>query len=411
MSRRTRLVAAVRIALAQLRHQRLRTVLAVAGVALAVLASVLLASVGAGVLETGQQKFDQSGRDLWVTGGPIELRPGTVGGFKSRLVNAHDVADQIAQRDGVSTAVPMAFQTVYASQNTSDFQTIIAAGAPARGPSVSITAGRPFQQPDIHYADGNYTGPLTREAVLTSRAASLLGVAVNDTIHLGGTLATARAQEFRVVGISPTYAQFVGSPTATLHLSELQEITGMTASDRATFITVDVEEGANVTAVKRGLEAAYPEYTIRTNTEQLQALLADQALVIVSGASLVLLAVVAGILLVVNLQLSFLFRRQREFGALKAIGLSQWSLLGIVTAHVLSIGFLGALLGVGAAIPATSVVNAVVAAVSGFDGVVSVSPVFLAGGFLMALLVSVIGAIASALYLARMQVTSALESR
>ena len=393
----------VGITVAQLRHERMRTLLAVVGVAMAVLATVLLVSVGVGVVETGQQKFDQSGRDLWVTGGPIELRPGTVGGFRGSLVNAHGVAENISRRDGVATAVPMAFQTVYAGANASGLETIIAAGAPARGSSVRITEGQPFQSRDVHYAGGSYDGPMTREAVLDQRAADLLGVGVNDTINVGGTLATARQQEFTVVGISPTYSQFIGAPTVTLHLSELQEIVGTTTSDRGTFITVDVTDGANVSAVKADLEAAYPSYTVRTNREQLRSVAEQQTLVIVSGASLALLAVVAGVLLLVNLQLSYIFRHREDFAALQAIGTSRRSLFVLVTVHTLGIGIAGALLGIGLAVPSVWALNAVAAAVTGFSGVVSLTPTLLAAGVGVAACVSVIGSVAASLYLARIR--------
>jgi putative ABC transport system permease protein len=283
---------------------------------MAVLASVLLVSVGTGVSETGQQQFDQSGRDLWVTGGPVELRPGSAGGFQNTLVDSHAVAGEIETRDDVATAVPMSFQTVYVGRNTSDYQTLVAAGAPARGPSVSITEGRPFQSTDVHYADGSYDGPMTHEVVIDPRTAALLNVGVNDTLHIGSTLATAREHEFRVVGISPTYSGFVGAPTVTLHLSELQEVTGTTASDRATFISIRLQDGANASAVKADLEESYPAYTVRTNEEQLQATLEQKVTVIASGISLVALAVVAGVLLTLNLQLSFVYQPRETFAVL-----------------------------------------------------------------------------------------------
>jgi putative ABC transport system permease protein len=409
MSRRSRFGALGGVALAQLRHERLRTLLAIFGVAMAVLATVLLVSVGLGVVETGQAKFDQSGRDLWVTGGPIELRPGTVGGFQSSLVDAHDVAERIEDREAVSTAVPMAFQTVYAGRNESSFETLIAAGAPARGPSVRITDGRPFQSRDVHYANGTYTGPMTHEAVIDERTADLLGVGVNGTIHVGGTLASARQHEFRIVGVSPTYSRFIGSPTVTLHLSELQQIVGTTASDRATFISVDLQSGANVSAVQAGLEASYPAYTIRTNSEQLRAIAEDQALVLVSGASLALLAVVAGILLLVNLQLSFVIRHRDTFAAMQAIGSSSSSLLALVSVHTLAIGVCGGLLGLVLTVPSIWLLNAIAATLTGFSGVVSLSVPVLAGGFLVALVVSLVGAVAASLSLSRTSVSRQLE--
>ncbi|WP_159900258.1 ABC transporter permease [Salinirussus salinus] len=410
MSRLARVRALAGITGAQLWHDRTRTVLAVLGVAMAVLASVLLVSVGAGVVETGQQKFDQSGRDLWVTGGPVQLRPGSVGGFQNSLVGAHDLADSIENHEAVSTAVPMTFQTVYASANTSEFRTVVAVGAPARGPSVTITEGRPFQYRDVHYGDGNYSGPMTYEAVLNERAADLLGVSVNDTVHVGGTLAAARQHEFRVVGISPTYSRFVGAPTATLHLSELQELVGTTASDRATFISVRLTDGASVTAVERDLATRYPEYTVRTNRDQLEATLQDQAVVLVSGASLVALAVLAGVLLLLNLQLSFVTRHRERFGAVKATGVSGTSLLVLVGCNAVCIGLLGGVVGVALAVPSLWGVNYVAEAVTGFQGLVTVSPAILLGGLGLAVAVSCLGGIVAGVYLARMRVLPALRS-
>lgn len=402
--------ALIGIAIAQMRHERLRTTLAIVGVAMAVLSIVMLTSVGIGVVETGQQKFDQSGRDLWVTGGPLELRPGTVGGFENTLIDSHTVAGEIEQREDVATAVPMAFQTVYVGTNTTEFETLIGAGAPAQGPSVSISEGRGFQTQDRHYAGGTYDGPMSHEVVIDQRTARLLNVSVNDTLYIGGTLATASRNEFTVVGISPTYSRFVGAPTVTLHLSELQEVTGTTASDRGTFISIRLQDGANATAVQSDLQQAYPAYTVRTNQEQLRATLEDKVVVIASGASLVLLAVVAGILLTMNLQLSFVYQRRQTFAALQALGLSQLSLSALLLMKTLLIGAVGGALGLGLAIPGTMAVNEIVVAVTGFENVVSLSPRILLGGFAIALCVSVVSAAAASLYLARASTLDTLQS-
>lgn len=389
------------VAVALLAHERARTVLAVLGVALAVLATVLLASVGVGVVETGQQKFDQAGRDLWITGGPVELRPGTAGGFQNSLVGAHEVARTVEADPDVATAVPMAFQTVYASPNESEFQTIVAAGAPARGPSVSIDEGRPFQHRDRHYADGTYDGPMSMEIVLDDRAASLLGVGVGDTVHVGGTISAAREREFEVVGTSETFSQFVGAPTATLHLSELQTVTGTSASDRATFVTVDVEDGADLAPVEARLEATFPDYDVRTNREQLQATLEQQAVVVVSGASLVALAAVAGVLLVLNLQLSVVARHAQTFAAILALGTSRRSLATVVSLHSLCLGVLGGLLGVVLAVPAIEAVNVLAATVTGFENIAVHSPRLLLGGLGISVVVSALGGLVASLSLAR----------
>lgn len=379
----------------------MQTTIAVLGVALAVLAAVLLAGVGIGVLEFGQGKFQQSGQDLWVTGGPTELRPGTVGGFQNSVVDSHAVAASIAERESVVAAVPILFQTVYAGRNTSDFQTIVGVGSLAGDELVSISDGRGFRGRDVHYANGTYDGPMTREVIIDRRTAELLGVGVNDTIHLGGTIATARENEFTVVGISPTYSRFVGAPTVVVRQSELQELTGTTASDRASFVLVRATEGADVTALEADLSETHSQYTIRTNDEQLRATLRDQAVVLLSGASLLVLAVVAGVLLVLNMQLSFVFRHRETFAAVAAMGVSRSSLALIVLVYALFVGLLGGLLGVGLALPGIELVNEVTMRVTGFENVATLPRRVLLGGFALAVLVSAVGGLAASVYLAR----------
>ncbi|MFC7140592.1 ABC transporter permease [Halosimplex aquaticum] len=398
----SRFRALVGIALAHLRHERVRTVITICGVAMAVLAAVLLASVGLGVIDTGQQKFAESQQDLWITGGPIELQPGTVGGFQNSVVDSHQLSREITGRDDVVTAAPMIFQSVYAGRNASELQTIVGVGAPDSGKLISLSAGRLFSSYDVHYANGSYDGPMTREAIIDSRTAELLDVGVNDTIHLGGTVATARQQEFTVVGISPTYSQFVGAPTVVLQPSELQEITGTTASDRASFVLVRATEGTNVTRLESELSETYPQYTIRTNQEQLRSILERQAVVLASGGSLLVLAVIAGVLLVMNIQLSFVFRLRESFAAITALGFSRRSLTTVVFLYTLCVGVLGGLLGSGLAVLGVRIVNAITEALTGFEDVASLSPRLVGGGLVLAVVVSGIGGVAASLYLARL---------
>jgi putative ABC transport system permease protein len=403
VSRLRRWLGLARIALSLLRHERARTALAVTGVALAVLASVLLVSVGLGVVATGEQKFDQSGRDLWVSGGPVEIQPGAVGGFENSLVGAHEVEAQLIAREDIETANPFVFQTVYASPSTSDFDTIIGVGAGTGGSSVNIIEGRAIEHGDRHYGNGNYNGSMGYEVLVDEDVARQYNVSVNDTLYLGSTLATAREHEFTVVGITNTFSQFVGAPTVVMPPSEMQEISGLTSSDRAAFLTIQVAEDADLEATAARLDRAYPEYTIRTNREQLQATVADQAVVIASGVSLVALAVVAGILLLTNLQLSFVARHRETFGALSALGTSQSSLVLVVVLNTLSIGVLGGAIGSALAVPGIWGINRVAEVVSGFENVVSVSEPVLAGGFVVSVAVSLLGGIVATLYLGRMR--------
>jgi putative ABC transport system permease protein len=388
----TRVRGVVGLALAQLRHDRTRTVLAVLGIALAVLATTLLGGVGIGVIETGEEKFDASGRDLWVTGGPVRLAPGTVGGFENTVLDAHQLSAAIESREDVNTAVPMAFQTVYVSTDGENWETVVGAGAPARGGSVQVTRGSEFQHRDVHYADGTYSGPMTHEVIIDDRIAALFNVSVGDSLYIGGTIADARRNEFTVVGVSPTFSRFLGTPTVTLHLSELQEVTGTTAADRASLITVDVADGADPATVAAAIEREHPNYDVRTNREQLEATLERQAVILASGGSLVVLALLAGIALTANLMVSVVYQQRRELAALKALGSRTSTLVGVVVVQALCLGVLGGALGVAATIPAATLLDVVAASLVGFENVVRTPQWVLGAGFAIAVPISLVGA-------------------
>lgn len=404
----SRLRAISGIALSQLRHNRMRTVLAIVGIALAVLSVTLLGGVGIGVVETGEEQFDASGRDLWVTGGPVQLAPGTVGGFENTLVDAHAVAAAIEANDNVQTAVPMAFQTVYVSTDGDEWETLVGVGAPARGGSVQVTNGTEFQRQDVHYANGTYSGPMTHEVIIDPRTAELLDVSVGDSIYIGGTISSARANQFTIVGISPTFSRFLGTSSVTTHLSELQEVTGTTATDRASLITVSVVDDASPTAVAAEIETEHPEYEVRTNSEQLAATLERQAVLLASGGSLVVLGVLAGIALTANLMVSVVYQQRQELAALKALGSRTSTLVGVLIVQAVVLGSLGGIVGVVTTLPLAHVLNLVATAIVGFENVVRTPQWLLGAGVGIAIPMSLIGSVLAGWQIATLSPESGL---
>ena len=396
-----RLRGIVATAVALLAHDRTRTLIAILGVVIAVLSVTLLAGVGIGVIETGEQQFDDADRDLWVTGGPLELQPGTVGGIENTILGAHELSAELDAHPDVSHSVPMAFQTVYISTDGEEFDTILATGVPSSGSAVSIQEGEGFSGGDTHYADGSYDGEMTHEILVDPETAAEYDIEVGDTLHAGGTLASARQNEFEVVGISPTFARFLGTGTVTLRLSELQTITGTASADRATLISVTLEPGADPEAVAADLQAAHPEYEIRTNQEQLVATVRDQAVVLASGVSLVVLAVIAGAVLTTNLLMSLAYQQRREFTMLTALGAPITTPIGIAVVQGLIVGTIGGLIGVALTVPAVSILDGIATAITGFDGVVQLTTDALIGGFAIAVAMSLVGSAASAWRIAR----------
>ncbi|WP_137284517.1 ABC transporter permease [Halorussus salinisoli] len=408
----TKLRAVLGITVAQLTHERTRTVLAVVGIALAVLSTTLLASVGYGVVETGQQKFDSSGRDLWITGGPVQLAPGSVGGFENTLTNAHGISRNLTAREDVRTASPMAFQTVYAGTNPDDLQTIVGTGVRGTGGNAStqVTEGKGLTGKDRHYADGSYDGPMTNEVLIGPRTAQLFNVSVGDTLYVGGTVVSARQNEFTVIGISPTFSRFLGTPSVVLRLSELQELTGTTQTDPATMITVDLRSGTDTAAVEQELQQKYPQYDVRTNQEQLQSILADKAVVLASGLVLVILAVLAGVALTANLLALLVYQQRQELAAVKALGISSSVLVGTAGSQGLILGLLGGAVGLGITPFASAGLNAVATHLVGFTGLVQTPDfVFAVGGF-VAVGIGLIGSVVAGWRVGRVKPLEHLES-
>ena len=402
----TRLRAGLGLAVAQLRHYRVRTVLVVVAVALAVLSTTLLASVSVGVVAAGTETLDAANRDVWVSGGATRI---TASGVENAIVDSHAVAAEIRDREDVRNAAPIAYQTVYVGTDPDDLRTIVGVGIPGGGGStVAITEGRSFEGPDVHYAGGNYTGPMTHEVVVSPRVAAQLNASVGDSLYVGGSVAAARENEFEVVGASPTFSRFLGTPTVFLLLSELQEVTGTTGTDRAAQVIVTVEDGVDPAAVAASLQRDYPEYDVRTNREQLQSVLRGQALVLASAAVLVVLAVLAGLALTVNVLALLVHHQRRAFAALKAGGVSAWTLGWVVVWQAVLVAVLGAALGLALTPAGAWALNLLAERLVGFSDLVRTPRwVYLLGGGL-AVGIGLVGAVVAAWRTAAVEPLSAL---
>jgi putative ABC transport system permease protein len=393
---RVRAVAA--FSAAQLRHYPGRTALAALGVALAVLLMTLMAGLSEGATTAGTDALQWIDRDLWMSTGNLELAPGAVGGIRNQLTDAHAVTAEVAARDDVASAGALSFQSVYASRTGDDpdaFRTVVGVGAidTGNGSKLNVRTGPGFSGNDSHYAGGSYDGPRSEEVVIDERTAAALNVSVNDTIHVGGTVANAR--EFRVVGVSPTFSTFLGTETVTLQLSELQALTGGTESDPASIVTITVANDADPAEVESALESEY-EYAVRTNREQLRAFVGSNAGLVVGVTALSVVAVLSGIVLVVNVLATLVSHQRRELAALRAIGVSTPTLVGAVLGQGFGIGLLGSAVGVGLAPIAASALNAVVADLTGFTELVRTPLWVLGGGAALALLMGTLGAAVAA---------------
>lgn len=396
------------LAAAQLWHHRRRVLLAVAGVAVAVLLITLLTGLGHGVTTRGMSALENTNRDLWMSA-DVEFAPASVGGVDNGLLDAHQIARQVEEIPGVRRAQAVSFQTVYAGSTTDEFSTVVGMGITGTSAPIPLQEGTEFDRGDVHYAEGSYDGPRTSEVIVDDRAAHMLGVSVNDTIHIGGTIVNARETEFTVVGVSSGISSFVGAPTVILPLSELQELTGTTGSDAASIITITVKDGSSSSTVAADLKRAFPEHSVRTNEEQLNTVLKRQAPVLVSILMIVVVAIVVGLALVINVAALLVYGQRRELAALKAGGVSNRFLLGTAGTQGVTIGLVGGAIGLAATPLATIGLNRVVERLTGIESLIAAKPLFLLVGLGMAVCMGIVGAAIAGWFVGRISPLEHLE--
>ena len=388
-------VALVGLALVTLHADRLRTILGICGIAIAVLSITLLGGTGLGVIETGSAQIERTGGDLWVTGPTAEFTLRGGGGFENTIVDGHTVAAEMREHDGIAAAAPVGFQHVVSGTDDTGFESFVGVGISAQG-VIDVERGPGFSDRDRHYGGGAYDGPLSHEVILDEQTADVLGVDIGDTVYLGGWIGIAEEHPYEVVGISSTFADLLGAPTAIVYLSELQTLTGTESRDPAAVIAIELEADADPEAVRDDLSDTYPQLEVRTSDQQLQEMMRMQSVVIAGGVSLALVAFAAGLALAVNLLAMLVYHQRRELTALKAIGVGSRSIIGLVVTQGVTIGVLGGAVGVLATPPLALVLNWVGMAVVGLDGLVQVDPLVLVLGWGVAVGVGLIASAVAA---------------
>ncbi|MFC6718332.1 ABC transporter permease [Natrialbaceae archaeon GCM10025810] len=385
--------AVVGLAVAQLRRSPGRTALTVLAVALAVLSVTLLASLGVGVIETGERGMADAGQDIWISSDPIDPASS---GPENPIADAHGVSADIAERDDVSAAYPLSMHDVYVgteSTDPSEMERVPGVGVHRTHDGYDYEEGTGFET-DEEAAAESPSEPTTKEIVLDPATAEELGVSVGDTVVVGTSRQTAPETEFTVVGTSSHHSQYTGSQAATVPLTDLRALSGTSGTDRASFITVSVEDGEDPEAVSDDLSEEYPEYDVRTSDEQVDSLLGERPLVVASGLTLVGLAVVGGLVLTVNLLALVAYQQRDELAALRAIGLPRWLLAGTIGVQGLVIGLLGGLVALGATPFLTAGLNRLAASTVGFEHLLRTPLEVYVAGFVLAVVVGTIVALA-----------------
>ncbi|HEY8302240.1 MAG TPA: ABC transporter permease [Jatrophihabitans sp.] len=200
---------------------------------------------------------------------------------------------------------------------------------------VTVLSGRAFGADAAH------------EIMLGWRAAANLHASIGSTITLDSI-------RYRVVGTYST-GQALGDAGAMLPLVPFQAT--QRQPGELTLVFVRLRAGADLTAVRTRIEREFPQLvTIRTTTDFGRA---DRSLALINAADRgsEILAIVVGAVIVMTTMTMAFIERIREFGLLAALGWPARRIVGMVVAEALSIGLLGAAIGVGLSFAATLVVG------------------------------------------------------
>jgi putative ABC transport system permease protein len=401
----------IMLALKHIMKNRVRTSLNIAAVTIAVLSVILLASLGSGLVTTGESAFKESLMHLWITGQPVDLRASYANAGAAKINNAHQVASDAVQDPRITLSIPMLTEMIYAYKNGDDVnpRAVFGLGVATSGPMVVISEGSALNI-STHYNDGAFNGAWTREVLVDSRASALLNVSVGDTIHVGKSVGDAKGQVFKVVGVTNSLAGFSVNPMIIFPFSEFQDITGNHYYDSASMIMVRLKDPEDVHAIKADLETQYPEYVVSTNMEFLEKVIKENSIMLYSAVSMVLLALVMGGALVVNTTLLSINEKRKEIGIMQVIGLSRWSMVKSIGLEGLIISILGGIAGCVLSIPFTILLNHGIESMLGFENVLVLNEMFLIGGFVMAMTLGLLSTIIAVLRLVRIHPMEQLRS-
>lgn len=281
------------IARRNLTRNRVRFVVSVAGVALALSLTLALDAIYAGVANQLTTYIDRSGADVWVA--------------QAGVRNLHMVASwlpdsvtgKVRAVAGVAEATPILYST----------DTIAARNERAVAYVIGLPVDAPMGGPWDVVEGSDRVG---RGEIIVDRGfARKAGVSIGDTVTvLGG--------EARIVGLSEGTASLVNS-VAFVSFDDFQAMRG--SAPVVSFVLVKVVQGVSAGDVATAIEREVPDVTAQTAADfstQERRLVMDMSADVISIMNAV--GFVVGLAVVALTVYVATLARRREYGVLKALG-------------------------------------------------------------------------------------------
>lgn len=355
-----------------------RLILSVTGIAVAIM---LLTTVSAVALGLASQTAVQSDDvDYWVVPESGDLQTIAVSTGGPQLGETHTIAADIAADDRVDHATPVLLQVVPVNTATgSQYVLFVGVISPeATSPTVAGLPTAPLTPGDPYYANGSYAGTWTGEAVVSPTTAELLTASAGDQLSLSNV---DRSVSVTTVA-DDDFTTGVGSvPVALVHLSELQEMTGVTDTDAADQILVST----NAAGVKSELESVYPNTVVVSQTGIATQEVSTSSLPLAMAVAAFITALVVGVLFTATMMGLEVSTDRTALGTLTALGYSSRSLTVLIIAETLSLALVGGVLGVGLGGLTTVGVNLLARTAFGVTSLAVFRPALLGYGLVVAL--------------------------
>ena len=368
-------------------RRKARSLLTILGIAVAIGTVVTLRGVSYGFERSFRANFERRGIDLVVVsaGIPDQLR--------SNL--DEDIGTQIERIAGVRRVSSGLLELVDVQRGDSNISILVNGWRPggAQFDELEIVSGRAIRPED------------SRAIMLGATLAEILHKGVGDTV-------TMQDERYDVVGVYRSFDLFENGgavvPLATLQREMLRpkSVTGFTVELEPTQ-----DKEALADTVRRRIDAlvdakgkprgitAQPTRAYVSGTIYIR--MANGMAWITSG-----IALIVGGITILNTMITAVIERTKEIGLLQALGWVRARVLGMVLGEALLLSLTGAAVGIGAAM----LVVRWLAGLPQTSGFVSgvISPVVIAEGLGLTLLMSLIGGVGPAYRAACLQPTEAL---
>lgn len=306
----------IRLAFRNLFQSKVRLVISVGGVALALLLILSLDAVFTGVERQITAYIENSGADIWVSQEDV---------FNMHMASS-TLPDSIARKVKVVPGVDSVTPIQYLTNN------VVAGDERNLAYIIGLPEGAEFGGP--WRMSSGQSLPDEGEAIMDGSVAEKSGIAVGDEVKILG-------EEFEIVGLSEGTSSLVNS-VAFIQMDDFEELRG--SYDTVSFLLVKVDEGESPALVAARIEAQVRDVTAQARDDfasQERKVVRDMSTDVITIMNLIgfLIGLAVMALTVYTSTLS----RRREYGMLKALGARNTGLYLTVLAQALlsvALGFL-----------------------------------------------------------------------